>query len=186
MKRWSKTKQRRVVLTTLRTLLALYVLTVVTLAIATVAAAKISAAFRGKASGGVIAQPTENPFIYSVKLEGKGKSKLLGSFKVQAHHFIDLQTGEYIDGTITLKSRGGDLFGTYTGYSIPTDAPDVFIFAGSVAFHDGSGRWSGVTGEADYFGEVRITAISEDGVIEEDFDLSMEGTLTFPSKPLRE
>jgi hypothetical protein len=143
-------------------------------------APKDSMPLEGVLSGEVVGTPMDETFVYyDVDVSGKGQMSSLGKVKMKAHHVTDLGTGTFLNGEIKIHGRGGSLVGTYVGSEFPTDSPYVIGAVGTVTFTGGTGQFRGVTGSADFSGLLEIISVSEEGVVKEKFDISLDGSISF-------
>lgn len=129
--------------------------------------------------GTALGVPTADPYVYTVTVIAAGQSAVLGDFRVRAHHFTDVSTGTFMDGTIAFDGARGRLFGTYTGFESSTGSPDIFTIEGTVTFTGGTGHFAGASGAATFSGELQMIAISPRGLVRETVTLELHGSLDF-------
>jgi hypothetical protein len=102
-------------------------------------------AFEGSDTGTFTGVPTDDPNVVLAPAQAAGQASHLGRYRFIASEIDDLSTGE-VYGTFILTTRNGAIFGTYTGFTAPTDSPTAVTYLVGGTITGGRGRYAGATG----------------------------------------
>jgi hypothetical protein len=81
-----------------------------------------------------------------IYISGSGYATYLGKISIWQHHYVDLNTMTFYDGTYTdTAANGNTIFGTYHGYMVPLQNGDLEIH-GIFTIDGGTGRFCDVVG----------------------------------------
>jgi hypothetical protein len=98
-----------------------------------------------KATGKGSAVALSGPPILEIVVTGSGHSTHMGKVDIWQHHFVNIITMTFYDGTFVWTASNGDkIEGSYYGSLIPTSAG--FEIYGSFTIDGGTGRFAGASG----------------------------------------
>ena len=98
-----------------------------------------------KATGKGSAAALSDPPILEIVVTGNGHSTHMGKVGIWQHHFVNVITMTFYDGTFVWTAANGDTIeGSYSGSLIPTSAG--FEIHGSFTIDGGTGRFAGASG----------------------------------------
>ena len=100
--------------------------------------------FRGQLQGDVTRSGA--PPVVSVNISGNGNATQLGRFAVSIPHSVTIATRTATGSYLFVAANGDTLTGAFTGYSAPTDDPNVLAIEETVTITGGTGRFAGATG----------------------------------------
>jgi hypothetical protein len=111
--------------------------------------------FKGTVTAGFLIVPSEDPEILIVNYTGTGQATHLGRFTVtaqyelEAENLLEFLTEPYVVEGIGFEftaANGGQLVGSYTGYTNPTGVFGFVDIRAEATITAGTGRFEGVTG----------------------------------------
>ena len=122
-----------------------------------------------KATGKGSAAALSGPPILEIVVTGSGHSTHMGKVDIWQHHFVNVITMTFYDGTFVWTAANGDTIdGSYSGSLIPTSAG--FEIHGSFTIDGGTGRFAGASGGGAALGMQYFDNTAE---------LELDGTITY-------
>jgi hypothetical protein len=116
--------------------------------------------YRASINGGGAppAPSTECDGLLLTEITGGGTATHIGRFTFTQSHCLDPNNFTFSNGWLEQTASNGDkLYGTYSGYLIPTSDPIIFQVIGEFEFNGGTGRFADAEGEGNASGLLDVT-----------------------------
>lgn len=129
----------------------------VVLAVPLAADARATHGFKGSGTGTFTITPTADPAVVLTEDVAVGHATRLGKYTLHARELVNLATLEVTDGSWTMVTKTGTLFGTYAGYAEGLSPTEIaYHVTGPIL--GGTGRWEGATGTIRFDGRADLAA----------------------------
>jgi hypothetical protein len=133
------------------------ILTAAALSVPVTAGAVTAQSFRGSSSGTFTMTPTAEPGVVLTQAVHTGRATRVGKYTLHARELTNLATLEVKDGSWTIITRNGTVFGTFAGQARAL-SPTELAYQVAGPINGGTGRWEGATGTIRVDGRADIAA----------------------------